>query len=39
MTPKNDEEYDEELTSCFETDITNFANFHSSTQKSQRLVL
>ena len=39
MTPKNDKNNDEDLTSCFKTDITNLAIFDSSTQKSQRLVL
>ena len=39
MTLKNDEKSEEELTCCFKIDITNCANFSSSTGKSQKFTL
>ena len=37
MTMKNDTKMEEELTCRFKTDIRNFTNFDSSTQKSKQL--
>ena len=39
LTLKNDKKSEEELTCCFKIDITNLANFDSSTRKSQKVAL
>ena len=37
MRMKNDTKIEEDLTFCFKTDMRNFTNFDSSTQKSKNL--
>ena len=39
MTLKNDENFEEELTCRFKSDISNLTNFDLSTRKSQKFVL
>ena len=38
MTIKNNAKFEEELTCHFKTDMRNFTNFESSTQKSKTLL-
>ena len=39
MTMKNDAKFEEESTDQFKIDMTNFTNFDSSTEKSQKFAL
>ena len=39
MTLKSDAKFEEKLTCCLENDMRNWANFHQSTEKSQKYSL